>query len=323
MNYLYEVKDIKYCKLLALLVLFPILISPALSNPIPILIQTNEFDSNEIDLIDFDNVCGDVLSGSGQEVEWFDFKLDWRPPQQDCYGNVMRGTELMKIISFNGSLFAGTGTWLSNFEEDMREGTYTGAQIFRKDAPDDEWVVDVTFGERYLRVDCLLIATFTMDYKGKLLDDPVQLLVAGIWDIGGVSESVEEKYASIAVREESGTWSIIPFSDASIQDSFASVRSMIVHQDQVTGQEYLFANAACGRVYKFAYDPDARGMLRQVGDDELPPSPKGYGRPQSICIVDNVLHVAFGYGNKNLPDQQGGLYRRIDGSIPTWELVYS
>jgi len=325
MSYLYEVNDIKYIRIIALIILSPILISPALSNPIPMLRYANEFDSNDIGSTNLDMNCRQLSSGSEKEVEWFDFKLDWRPPQKDIYGNLMRGTELMKIISYNDSLFAGTGTWLSDFENDLQEGTYTGAQVLRKDNPTDPWMVDVSFGERYLRVDTLIVATFTMNYQGIMLDEPVQLLVAGIWDIGGISDIGGDKYATISVREDSGTWTIIPVGEPSIQETFASVRSMIVHQDQETGQEYLFVNAACGGVYKFAYDQEAVGMLRQIGADELPSSdkPNGYGRPQSTCIVDNVLHVAFGYGNTNLPDQQGGLYRRIDGSIPTWELVYS
>lgn len=69
-----------------------------------------------------------------------------------------------------------------------------------------------------------------------------------------------------------------------------------------------------------AYAPAAPGKLVVVGGNEMEPFDPG--RSLSSCIVDGVLYSAWGYSNRGDNDQDGGLYRRVDGEKPRWEKKY-
>src|SRR4030042_3212949 len=66
----------------------------------------------------------------------------------------------------------------------MNDPNYTGCQVLRKVDSKSEWQVDISFGKRYLRTDTLQVVRFNRDANGKALLQPVEMLVAGIWDLG-------------------------------------------------------------------------------------------------------------------------------------------
>jgi hypothetical protein len=166
---------------------------------------------------------------------------------------------------------------------------------------------------------------FTRDANGKELSEPIEMLVAGIWDLGdnlqNVAVSGRNRYITIAIRDDvTGKWTLSQV--ARVPDSergFASCRAMKVHLDQVTGMEYLFVGAACGGIYKGVYDPSASGHIRWMVGDEMDAS---FGRVHSMCVCNGSLYVSFDYGGLTVQNQRGGIYRRIDGERPTWERVY-
>jgi hypothetical protein len=66
------------------------------------------------------------------EVNWFRFTSDYVAGTPDPSGRLRRGTELMRILEHEGSLFAST----SMFQHDPNNGINTGAQVLRKDFPE-------------------------------------------------------------------------------------------------------------------------------------------------------------------------------------------
>jgi hypothetical protein len=192
--------------------------------------------------------------------------------------------------------------------------------VLRKSSSQSEWQVDASFGKRYLRTDCLEVIRFTQDANGKPLPQPVEMLVAGIWDNGAL-DGRRERFITIATRNDAtGEWTLSqgPIV-AATERGFSSVRAMKLHRDQVTGREYLFVGAACGGLYKVVYDPSAPGRVRWIESDELD---KSYGRIHSLCICNGSLYVSADYGGLLVQNQSGGVFRRVDGAKPTWERVY-
>jgi hypothetical protein len=258
----------------------------------------------------------------------FTFTRDYTPGTKDANGKMGSGQELMRIVAYKGQLFASTSCasdpnlWMKEYVPD-----YPGCQVLRKADSKSEWQVDVSFGARYYRTDCLQVVRFTKDANGKALPQPVEMLVAGLWDDGelfpGIPHSNRNRTITLAVRDDTtGRWVFsygptVP--DFDIERGFASVRATAVHIDKVTGREYLFVGAACGGMHKCVYDPASPGSLRWLEGDELDAS---YGRVHSFCVCNGDLYVSCDYGGLTVQNQGGGVYLRHDGEKPTWKNVY-
>jgi len=257
-----------------------------------------------------------TAKGAAQnQLDWFSFKKDYFPGIYDPFGKYLSGTELMRLTSHKGKLYASTSTFLDSFFVE-RYSYYTGAQILRKDSSDGKWHADLTLGVEYLRADCLESIEFTYDSTGTKLSKPVKILIAGIWDVA----YSRQRMVSVAVRlDDENRW-VISSIDTNTSNDQGSVRSMIVHRDKITGIQYLFIGAGVGSIYKGIYDPSQDTKIRWVGKNELD---FDAGRVQSMTICNDTLYAAFGYGDSQSPEDEGGLYKRIDGENPKWELVYS
>jgi hypothetical protein len=256
---------------------------------------------------------------SVKQITSFSFVRDYEPGTQDANGLEMSGSELMRLVAYRGELFASTSTFT-----DPRlytgDPSYPGCQVLRKPSSAGGWMVDVSFGRRYLRTDALEVVRFSRDASGNLLPEPVEMLVAGIWDIG---ESLPggRRFVTVAIRDDdTRTWT--PSLVASVPASdrgFASVRAMEVHRDSVTGREYLFVGAANGGMFKGVYDPTVPGRIRWTGEDEVN---SFFGRVHSMTVANGALYASFDYGGLTVQDQQGGVFRRVDGPRPAWQRVY-
>ncbi len=214
----------------------------------------------------------------------FTFVPDFLPGTKDSKGNVLGGTELMRLTVHGGKLFAGVGY----FGQDTSKRRSAGAQVLRKDSAASGWVVDATFPD-YVRVDTLLSATFTRDASGQKLEKPVTTLVAGLWwrkvKPWGVDE---EAPLSVAVRDDAtGKWTLSTIATAT-GDSPGDVRALAMHTDARTGREYLFAGGGDGVVYRASYDADAPGHLKWEVDPGLPKA----ARFVTFTECDGVLYVA-------------------------------
>jgi hypothetical protein len=161
---------------------------------------------------------------------------------------------------------------------------------------------------------------FTHDANGRALEKPVEMLVAGIWDLGE-NLSQRGRAITLAIRDDAtGKWTLSKVAPVPDGDrGFASIRAMRVHRDQVSGIPYLVVGAAHGGVFKGVFDPAAPGRIRWIGGDEVDAS---FGRPVAFAIANGSLYASFDYGGITVQNQKGGIFRRIDGPEPRWEEVY-
>jgi hypothetical protein len=256
----------------------------------------------------------------------FKFVPDYLPGTKDANGEVLGGTELMRLTTHDGKLFAGVGY----FGQDPAKQPAPGAQVLRKDSARNGWVVDATFPD-YVRVDTLVAVTFTSDAAGQPLLKPVTKLVAGLWWRKVKPWGVEEEEpTSVAVRDDlTGKWTLSTMAKAT-GGSPGDVRALAMHTDAKTGRQYLFAGGGDGVVYRGGYDPSAPGGLRWEVDPGLPRT----ARLVTFTECNGVLYVAGGLvenngvnpmrGNVSADEirREGGLFRRVDGADSRWELVY-
>jgi hypothetical protein len=233
------------------------------------------------------------------------YAKDYFPGNNDINGNYLGSTETMAIIQHKGKLFAGMGNWMDYPVTLQHEGT----QVLRKDAFNSPWVVDVTVGYSSLRSNAIASVFFQKDYLGNTLSTPVNLLV------GGFSDLIVPKFVSVWVRNDiNGTWGR---NDIVELPNEAGIRSFCIHTDKVTGKQWLFCGITEGSIAKVAYNPNATNLLEVDPTLEL----SGLGRVMAMTLCNGDLYAAAGVELVGATTV-GGLYRRIDGTNPTWELVY-
>ena len=256
----------------------------------------------------------------------FKFIPDYLPGTTDSNGEVLGGSELMRLTAYDGKLFGAVGYFGQN---PLKRRSF-GAQVVRKDSARGGWMVDATFPE-YVRVDTLVKVTFISDHAGRMLKKPISKLVAGLWWKKVKPWGVDEEEAiSVAVRDDSTRkWTISTMAKAS-GGSPGDVRALALHKDAKTDREYLFAGGGDGKVYRGSYDPKAPGELKWEVDPGLPKT----ARLVTFTTCLGSLYVAGGLVENNgvIPSRgqvkaaelrrNGGLFRRIDGDNSRWELVY-
>jgi hypothetical protein len=239
------------------------------------------------------------------------FSKDYFPGTRDSSGRWMGGTETMSLLAHQGKLFAGLGDWMDTpYGKPKGDQPWTGAQVLVKDSAAAPWRVDVRFGDDYLRTESLFSAVFTTDASGARLASPVTMLIAGPsdWNAAGV------RWATAWTRDDdTGRWTRTQVAQ---EPRHAGVRSFACHVDAVTGVNCLFAGVSQGQIFRGGYDPAAPGRLRWHPEPEL----TGTGRPMCMAEANGVLYAACGI--KSERSDSGGLFRRIDGRSPKWELVY-
>jgi hypothetical protein len=187
---------------------------------------------------------------------------------------------------------------------------WTGAQVLVKDSASSPWRVDISFGPTYVRTEALTVIIFTTDGQGAVLPTPVKLLVAGPSN----HDTTARRWATAWTRDDmTGNWNK---TDIALETRSAAARSFASHRDSVTGIHHIFAGISAGQIYRGVYDPASPGRLRWHSEPEL----SGTGRPMCMAEADGVLYAACGI--KDDSPQSGGLFRRIDGLKPKWEMVY-
>jgi len=233
------------------------------------------------------------------------FSCDCEPGYKDRNDQVIGGTETMRLLSHHGKLFASTGAWMDLPYRPRPEGqpAWTGPQVLVKESAAGAWRVDVSFPAA-VRVDAMISTTFITDGSGKRIDPPVNLLVA--------SPSSKDTVAWIR-DDTSGTWA----EAVAVEGLRGGFRSFCTHVDSVTGIQYLFGGSTRSDcIFRAAYDPQAPGKLRWHMRPEL----SGTGRMMCMAEADGVLYAAGGIKNETL--FSGGLFRRVDGEKPRWELLW-
>ena len=240
------------------------------------------------------------------------FSKDYDAGTKDARGKLMGGTETMRFLEHQGKLFAGMDAWMDTpYFRPRAEGQppRTGPQVLVKESAAAPWRVDVSF-PRSVRMEAMISATFVTDGSGRKLDPPVRLLVA----------SPSARNTTARTRDDAtGKWT----QSLVVEGVRGGIRSFCTHVDQVTGIQHLFGGASAvapgssfGSIFRAVYDPSAPGKLRWDKDPEL----SGTGRIMCFVEADGVLYAAAGI--KDETPLSGGLFRRVDGEKPRWELLW-
>lgn len=231
------------------------------------------------------------------------FTRDYEPGTRDDRGQWMGGTETLRLLAHDGKLFASLGYWTDTpYGQPKGDDPWTGAQILVKEGAEAPWRVDAGFGPGYLRVEGMVSATFTTDASGQPLAEPVTLLVAG--------PSSRQESAAWTRDDATGQWS-----KTAALSARGGIRSFCTHVDSETGIHHLFAGLR-GHIMRGAYDPKSAGRLVFAPEPEL----SGTGRVMTMVEANGVLYAACGIDSDE--EQSGGLFRRVDGPEPRWELVW-
>ncbi|MDC0711352.1 hypothetical protein POL68_22975 [Stigmatella sp. ncwal1] len=224
------------------------------------------------------------------------FQRVYQAGTRDLNGRFMGGTEIMHLAAHAGRLYAATSTMWDQPGEDPA----VGAQVLVLDRPGGAWRVEHEFEARNWRMSIVSL-TFTGDRHGRMLKAPVPLLLAAPSDGQG--------HATVHSRDESsGTWTRMVLATQSPRT--ASVRSLSLHRDTVTGIEHVFAGTLPGGLFRGGYDAAVPGSIHW---DEAPELADYKARPMAFAVCNGALHVAI----------KPHLYRRVDGEAPRWEKVYT
>lgn len=241
------------------------------------------------------------------------FEPSWLAGGTDRAGRPMGGTEVMWLAGHSERLYAAVGYWRS-----PPTIAFEGAQILRLDTANGDWQVDHAFPDAG-RVGLLFEATFRTDGTGRVLDPPVDLLVASADQALATSDAPIDVHA--LVNEPDGLrWvaSTVDAAPAGVDPNKRYARSAIVHTDTKTGVSGLFVGTAAGAVHRAVLDTEQPAHLRW---DPAPDFDPGAGRVLSMAVANRTLFAA---ATVEEVDGQtvGGLYRRADGPDPQWTLIY-
>lgn len=246
------------------------------------------------------------------------FSRAYVPGSMDTNGKFMGGTEAMWLAGHKGRLYAAIGYGQDQPGNDPRPG----AQIICKPSHDALWQVDHAFGERCMRVESLVSFHFTTDSEGRKLDAPVPLLVASPSDIIRAGSK-----ATVFVRDDvRNEWV-----GSDVAEGGMGARALGSHIDRMSGVHYIFAGLNRGEIIRGSYDPTVKGFVKWEPVAERKPV-SGYRTDGKVYDFSRILCFAECNGDLYMASRitldkdgkavDGGLYRRRDGAVPSWELVY-
>ena len=213
----------------------------------------------------------------------------------------------MCLLQHQGKLFVSTEVWTDKpYFQGKGEQPWTGSQILVKESVRAPWRVDMGFPSS-IRLAAMISATFITDGSGRKLDPPVTLLIA----------SPSSENTTTWTRDDaSGKWN-----ESMVQGGLrGGLRSFCTHLDAVTKVQYLLGGsggfAGTGSVFRAVHDLAAPGHILWHEAPEL----SGVGRVMCMAEANGVLYAACGI--KSETPSSGGLFRRVDGEKPRWELLW-
>jgi hypothetical protein len=138
--------------------------------------------------------------------------------------------------------------------------------------------------------------------------------------------AAQETRIAVYVRDAKGGWI-----RSEVADGNLGIRSFGSHVDKATGVHHLFAGLNRGGIHRGSYDPTAPGGIRwEPTPERAAEAQKGKGRriydwSRVLCFAEcngdfyMAARITTDEGGKPV---DGGLYRRVDGLEPSWELAY-
>jgi hypothetical protein len=244
------------------------------------------------------------------------FGQDFFPGTPDPLGRVIEATEGGHLVAHDGQLFAGLGS--DYCSEDPPPG-YSVYPVIRKASAGGPWQVDLDFGGTPTRVEKMVSAVLETDADGTALVPPVNLLVASIWSPGKILRVRDDETGNWIESEVSSQPDLPPY-------WWFAARALGTHVDRDTGIASLFAGSWMqsyfdvgsynGYIFAAQYDRTAPGRLRWAPAAEL----QDTGRVVGFAEANGDLYASCAIHRD--PPNKGGIFRRLDGPQPSWELVY-
>lgn len=248
-----------------------------------------------------------AVQGNAQtQVNWFTFSKDYYPGTYDANNKYLGGTDLMYLTNHKGKLWAGTSVWNDNPGSDPTPGP----QILYKETSSSNWKVDTSMGTGHLRTDAFYSFIFTEDKFGNPLPQPDTLLLASFSDLTAPYD------VCVWVRnDQNNTWiktTVYP-NVGSAESSY--IRHMGLYEDKVTGIQHVFA-AGVTAVVRGAYNPALPGKLEWQAIEITGPM-----RMLSSTICNGDYYIGFATDGDST-NNSGGIFKRNDGTSPTWSFIY-
>jgi hypothetical protein len=231
------------------------------------------------------------------------------------------GTETRGLLFMDGSLYAGIGDW-----EDprLKNPKTPGAQVLRLDSPTSDWVEDQDFnqvapssGEKdYQAIATLGMAHFNHD-SGNNKITPVDVLMAGFWNLGTGGVSVAQKTVTAGSVGAQGTWTT-NLLVRSAPGTSGEVRSFASYTDSVTHEEMAFAgsdspNGTFSGIFSGGFDSASNaivwGSSPEAGTVGVT---KGGDRVMSMAVCGGKLYATM----------YDAVLVRADGASPSWQIFY-
>ena len=185
-----------------------------------------------------------------------------------------------------------------------RSGSAAGSRILRKGAAVSAWETDATFAQDLIGLET---AAFATDAIGAEVSPSRELLLAFLSDSDG--------QVLAASRAASGATWTRPVALALEPGTGAFTIISAAHRDAVTGlaSQFIAASGAPPALQRLLLDSDTDAIVPAGGTE----GPDAAGPVLALAVANGVLHAAIGRAGSD----RGGLYRRIDGAQPRWELA--
>ena len=214
----------------------------------------------------------------------------------------------------DGSLYAGIGDW----EDAEVENSQTpGAQVLRLDSPNGRWVEDQDFNQvvpstgnkNYQAVANLGTAHFDHN-SGNNPITPVNVLMAGFWNIGMNGLPVWEKTVTTGSVGAQGTWTMTWLQPPPASNG--QVRSFASYTDSVTNVEMAFAGSKNYGIFSGAFNSASKSIAWGAAAEAGSVVTAGSNRVMSFAACGGKLYASM----------YDIILVRTDGTSPSWQTYF-
>jgi hypothetical protein len=226
------------------------------------------------------------------------------------------GTETRALVFMDGSLYAGIGDWE---DPELGNSQTPGAQVLRLDSANGSWVEDQDFnqvvpstGSKYYQgIAALGTAHFDHD-SGNNPITPVDVLMAGFWNLGMNGLPVWEKTVTTGSVGGQGTWTQ-SWLEPPPANGNVEVRSFASYTDSVTGEEMAFAGSDPFGIFSGGFDSASNAVAWSATAEA--------GTVGVTTGGDRVMSFAA-CGGKLYASMYDAILVRTDGANPSWRIFY-
>jgi hypothetical protein len=231
------------------------------------------------------------------------------------------GTETRALVFMDGSLYAGIGDWM---DPNLGQTGVNAAQVLRLDSPTGSWVPDQNFlaaaskktgVQNYQAIGNLGTAHFDHD-ANKAAITPVDVLMAGFWNINISGLGVGQKTVVTGATGAQGTWTVNTLV-APQPGNGGQIRSFANYTDSVTGVQLAFAGSDPYGIFSGGFNTTSNsvqwGATAEAGSD-LP----------TACSANQPCRVMSfaACGGKLYASMYDAIAVRTDGTNPSWQTFY-